>query len=809
MDRKSVFSRAVMFLLAAMLAACSGGGGGGDTGGGTPAYKIGGRVSGLTGAGLVLQNNSGDDLSIAANGPFTFPTGLADGAGYAVTVRTQPGSPTQTCTVLRNGSGTVSGAEVTGVIVDCASTRFAYAVNDQDGTLSIYAVDAASGRLRHNGYLPVGGNNPRAVAVDPANRFVFVSNHGSPQGIRTYAMNAASGALSQTSFRSGDIAYAMAFDPAGAFLYAAGYSGAQEVLAYSIDPASGALSPAPGSPYTAGNTPAAISIHPSGKYVYVANSLSDDISVFTVNAADGSLVSAGTVSAGSFPNDIVIDPDGRFLYAVNANSGNISAYRIGQNDGSLTEIAGSPFSTGVGIPSSIAVSPTGRFVYLTGSSGSLAAFTLDAGTGVLTAAGSPHASGALSADVTVDAAGRFVYVANSGSNDLSVFRVDAVSGALTAEGKISARQTPFRVALARGDSPVTYTPKYAYAANAGSGDISQYAIGADGSLSSLATPTVAAGSQPRSITVDPSGRFAYAANYTSNTLSAYTVDQGTGELAEVSGSPFAAGTAPSAVRVDPSGRFVYASNYSAPNPGSVSAYTIDPASGALTPISGSPFAAGSGPSSLSVDPAGRFVYVSNLMNDTVTAFTINSSTGALSQIDFDTVTAGTQDLSVANARPVAIRVDPTGRFTYLATACGATWAFSINSTSGRLTRIDSDPGGLCGASASGADTIAADPLGRYLYQTDYGTADAIYAYSINAASGALAAVAGSPFAAGSGVRSVSIDPSGKYAYATDTGGGNTVRQYTIGANGSLASMATSSVAAGSYPQSITTTGAMQ
>ena len=83
----------------------------------TTTYTIGGTVSGLTGT-VILQNNSGDSLSVAANGSFTFATPLADGATYNVTVRTNPSG--QTCTVA-NGTGTVHAANVTSVSVTCAA----------------------------------------------------------------------------------------------------------------------------------------------------------------------------------------------------------------------------------------------------------------------------------------------------------------------------------------------------------------------------------------------------------------------------------------------------------------------------------------------------------------------------------------------------------------------------------------------------------------------------------------------------------------------------------------------------------------
>jgi large repetitive protein len=85
----------------------------------TNKYSVGGTVSGLTGSGLVLQDNSGDDLAITANGIFTFGTSVASGATYTVSVKTQPSTPTQTCQVS-GGSGTVGGANATSVAVNCA-----------------------------------------------------------------------------------------------------------------------------------------------------------------------------------------------------------------------------------------------------------------------------------------------------------------------------------------------------------------------------------------------------------------------------------------------------------------------------------------------------------------------------------------------------------------------------------------------------------------------------------------------------------------------------------------------------------------
>ncbi|HEX7013313.1 MAG TPA: hypothetical protein VF161_11220 [Steroidobacteraceae bacterium] len=107
----------------------------------TNTYTVSGVVSGLEGKGLVLQNNGGDDVAVQTDGTFTFPTALASGSTYNVTVRTQPSEPTQACTV-QAGSGAIADAPVSDVVVTCATRAFTIG-----GTVSGYA---GSGLVLHN-----------------------------------------------------------------------------------------------------------------------------------------------------------------------------------------------------------------------------------------------------------------------------------------------------------------------------------------------------------------------------------------------------------------------------------------------------------------------------------------------------------------------------------------------------------------------------------------------------------------------------------------------------------------------------------
>jgi len=119
-----LFNALACLLTAATLAAC--GGSGSDKPATTPpvanpTYTVSATVSGLSGSGLVLQDNGADDKAVSTNGSVTFATALASAASYSVTVKTQPANPAQTCTVA-NGSGAVGSANVSNVTVTCVAS---------------------------------------------------------------------------------------------------------------------------------------------------------------------------------------------------------------------------------------------------------------------------------------------------------------------------------------------------------------------------------------------------------------------------------------------------------------------------------------------------------------------------------------------------------------------------------------------------------------------------------------------------------------------------------------------------------------
>jgi 6-phosphogluconolactonase len=421
---------------------------------------------------------------------------------------------------------------------------------------------------------------------------------------------------------------------------------------------------------------------------------------YTVGGSVSGVVGSGLVLQDNGGNDLAIEANGSFLFS--AALANASAYTVTiktePTNPSQTCVLSGGNGTIMGAKVSNVVATCtihpGRFAYVSGHT-AIYCYAVDAATGALTAlAGSPCASGSLTG-VAVDPSGRFAYATQGGSNDIIAYAINSATGDLTA---------------------------------------------IVGSLLN------GGGADPVDVTVDPSGQFVYMANY-GGAISAFTIDSVTGALTAVSGSPFA--TAPpivadlvpgvNSITIDPTGKFLYA----AINAGNdISAYVIDSSTGALTPVAGSPFPAGSVPMTVRVDPSGRYAYVTNMDSDSISAYLINSSTGALTPIP------GSPFLnSVGGAWPTGLAIDPSGQFVYvLNQLLNSISAFSINTSTGALTPISGAP------FASGVDPYEAsvDPSGKFLYVSNNG-AGTISVYAIDGTTGSLTPISGSPFAAsGSG-----------------------------------------------------------
>jgi 6-phosphogluconolactonase len=395
-------------------------------------YLIGGTVTGLHGSGLVLENNSGDSLTITGNGTFTFADGVKNNDAYSVTVATEPSNPVQTCTV-HNGSGTIDKAAITNVVVTCVQAgRFAFVADQTANAISAFAIDSSNGVLSAIDGSPYasGGTAPYSMVVDPNQANLYVANYSS-NSVSVYAIDYDTGQLSSsgTAIATGNSPAAVVVDPSNSYLYVANWSDGT-VSAYTIS--GGVATAIIGSPYIVGTNPFALAIDPSGNFLYVTNYGSNDVTVFSIGIGTGELatISGSPFGTGAGPVSIAIDPTGTFAYVANETADSISEFALNPSTGALTAVSGSPLGTG-SAPESLVVAPTGSYVYGANvtSANAVGSFGLTATTGGLSTA-STAAAGSLPLSVAVDPAGTFVYAANYNSGSVSVYSVSG--GTLTA-----------------------------------------------------------------------------------------------------------------------------------------------------------------------------------------------------------------------------------------------------------------------------------------------------------------------------------------------------------------------------------------
>jgi 6-phosphogluconolactonase (cycloisomerase 2 family) len=305
-----------------------------------------------------------------------------------------------------------------------------------------------------------------------------------------------------------------------------------------------------------GGTPTAIAFDPQRRFAFVTNSagpvLAGGVSQYTVGGntltPNTTMVTTNTgqstattppAPAGVDPVAMVIDAKGAFAFVANQVSNTISVYSIDRSTGVLTEVKGadpahsSPFATAAG-PSGLAVSGNTLFV-ANQTARVVSVYTFDATTGVLTA-GAQVPAGVRPTALDVDPTGKFLYVTDAGANAVLGFSIS--SGALTA----------MTSSFPAGTAPVAVKvyKTTVYVANSGSGNVSAFTIGSAGALTAVEGSPFAAGTNPSYVVADSSLKFLFVANQGSNDISVFGIGSN-GGLLQVTGSPFAAGAVGSPV----------------------------------------------------------------------------------------------------------------------------------------------------------------------------------------------------------------------------------------------------------------------
>ncbi len=291
--------------------------------------------------------------------------------------------------------------------------RFLYVANyinnylgERAGSISSYAIDAATGDLKFLNRISSRGAGPAHIAVDHTNKVLLVANY---QGgsVVSYPINPdgsvgesvsfyqhGAGSVASTDRRSGPRTHEMAVSPDNRFVLVPDL-GLDRVMSYRLDPAKTALAP---------NDPQFVTLKP-----------------------------------GSGPRHIVFHPNGRFAYSVNETSSSVTGFAYDAQRGILTMIETLPAIpedfTAFNQGAEIAMDPAGKFLYASNRGhDSIAVFAIDAAKGMLKPLERVVTGGKTPRYITFDPTGRYMLVAHQNSDNVVLFRFDNRTGHLTPTG---------------------------------------------------------------------------------------------------------------------------------------------------------------------------------------------------------------------------------------------------------------------------------------------------------------------------------------------------------------------------------------
>jgi 6-phosphogluconolactonase (cycloisomerase 2 family) len=378
-------------------------------------------------------------------------------------------------------------------------------------------------KISSGGLLASFGSFPGRAAKEASSRVLaYVGTYSSPEGpegskgngkgIYVFAVDLATGSLTQQQLcEDGMNPSWLAFHPSGKYLYAAnevsnfngGHTGA--VTAYAIDDArSGALTPL-NTVSSEGAGPAHLSVHPSGKHVLVANYHGGSFAVLPI------------VSGGRLASATDVKQDTQTAGPAHAASAPPGSFAISGHDRTHAHM--------------IESDPSGKFVL--GS---------DLGTDTIHVWRLNQEAGKLdpAADVTVPPGdgprhfvfhpnGRWLYSLQEEASTLILFDFDPATGSLRARRQVPSLPAGFAGTNFTSEVRVSSDGNFLYAGNRLHDSIAVFSIGASGELT-FVSETWTRGDYPRSFTVDPSGNYLYCCNQRADAITCFRVNRATGGL---------------------------------------------------------------------------------------------------------------------------------------------------------------------------------------------------------------------------------------------------------------------------------------
>ncbi len=699
-----------------------------------------------------------------------------------------------------------STADVTSTVTWNSSSTAVASISNTSGSnglavgksLGGSTISATSGSI-------TGSNTASLSVVAPVPRFLYAVNLNDGT-VSSYSLNLVTGQLRMTGYALvGSVPSGIVIDPSNRFLYVANQV-SSNVYGFAVDPESGILTPIPGSPFSDPVTggAGALASDAAGRFLYVANVTTNNVSQFAIDPNSGGLTRVGETAAGTFPQAITIDPSGQYLYTVNNQDGTVSMFKLDPTSGIPAPLGSAAISAGPPCsPVYMAIDPNGQFAYVveatpgspcTGSTGGnvIGQFLLDPTTGILTANSVPSfATAANPSWIAFTPNGNTAIEVSKGGQKVQSLSVNSKRGTLS----VSPSPASLTSLLEPISVTVDPTGSYAFVSQFTSDQITAFTIApssspAPGSIAAVGRFIAREGPFAMAISSGVGAAtyvptFAYAINNGSNNVSLFSVASN-GTLS--SAGSMGTGAAPVSVATDSMNRYLYVADQGAQQ---ISEYTID----SLGVLHNSGAAGATGTIvSIATEPSGRFAYVASAAPNALTAYSIDSTNNG----NLVPVPGGTIPLPGKSpiSKPATLAIDPSGRFAYAVNVDGTIVGYSIDVISGVLTSIAHVPP-VSGTTPAG---MAIDPTARFAYVANAGSND-VAMYSIDSQSGALTSVAGN-MAAGTAPAAVAIEPTGRFVYVVNSGSGD-ISAYSIGATGALTQIgATTTPTGGTTPNAI-------
>lgn len=514
------------------------------------------------------------------------------------------------------------------------STRFAYGGSAVDGSVASFAALDGGTDLQHLGWASVTESVTDDLVADPHGRYL-----GSVDDfdLITYLVDATTGqpSLGAAASLGSSGPHDLDVHPSGDYAFVTS-RGTGRIHSYSIDPGLG--TPTLVVWRSTGPQPELQTMDPLGRWVIVAHNYDESVpgeektllASYLIDDTTGDLTPS--VALDLLLSDVTAmaaSQDGRHLYLLLSTPfPTVLHCAVDPSTGQPSLVTTANAGT---TPTALAVTPRGDRLYVANQgSDDVTIFDLDQEDGSLVATASFGASAGVDA-LSFSDDGSTLFVLDSTAREVTVHVLDPATGGSLSSAVYRTRSGSGALTQIAGDAPLMPRAVDLYAATVGLDQVLSFTVEeADGSLTPNGQLSLAASTDPRALAVDPRGRFVFVAAAAPDELHTFVVQSG-GELQDLGAPTAVASGVPLLVTTDPAGQFVYTAVEVTDAADQLHAYQVA-ADGSLSFHSSLPIA--ENPRSVTVDPTGTFVFVT-LGGDGVTelgeilSFAINSQNGIL------------------------------------------------------------------------------------------------------------------------------------------------------------------------------------